>query len=427
VPSPRSLAITIYRAALLGGAAVGIVDGARAAQLGHLGGASLLSCVALVAGFDVLIGAVGGVVLAALLGLGAWGRQRASRWVTSAIGWLLVGGLAAIAPVVALVGTANRNNRFLAAGIAALASLLAAAAAAVLGPALARALPFSSPRSGSAASVPAGKSVTAAGLLLLAPLSALLLEVAVFFLVWRTRAPLHRDVRIVRSVLAGATTAVLPWIISRASLAWPRLAWPKALAGALVLFGVPTSLLIRARWAQDFQFVAWNEVRVVLGLVLATLVLGFLLPRRPAGRKWRPIALLAGPPLLAVATVFVVSESEPARKAASAQAGFTGALVALGQRSFDFDHDGYSRFFGGGDCDDHDPGRNPGAQDWPDDGIDQDCDGKDASVESLRSPAFPPGSRLGAGRPQILVCDHRHPARRSPRLLWLLPSDFTRA
>ena len=180
MPSPRSLAITIYRAALLGGAAVGIVDGARAAQLGHLGGASLLSCVALVAGFDVLIGAVGGVVLAGLLGLGAWGRQRASRWAVSAIGWLLVGGLAAIAPVVALVGTANRNNRFLAAGIAALASLVAAVAAAVLGPALARALPFPSPRSGPATSVavPAGKPVTAAGLLLLAPLAVLLFEVA---------------------------------------------------------------------------------------------------------------------------------------------------------------------------------------------------------------------------------------------------------
>jgi arylsulfatase A-like enzyme len=391
VPSPRVLAITIYRAALLGGAAVGIVDGARAAQLGHLGGASLLSCVALVAGFDLLIGAVGGVVLAALLGLGAWGRQRASRWVTSGIGWLLVSGLAALAPVVALVGTANRNNRFLAAGIVALASLLAAAAAAVLGPALARALPFSSPRSGPAASGPAGKPVTAAGLLLLAPLAALFFEVAVFFLVWRTRAPLHRDVRIMRSVLAGATTAVLPWIISRASFAWPRLAWPKALGGALVLFGVPTGLLIRARWAQDFQFMAWNEVRVVVGLGLATVVLGLFLPRRPAaGRKWRPFALLAGLPLLAVLAVFVVSESEPARKAASAQAGFTGALLALGQRSFDFDHDGYSRFFGGGDCDDHDPERNPGAQDWPDDGIDQDCDGKDASSESLRSPPFHP-------------------------------------
>ncbi len=391
MPSPRSLSLTIYRAALVSGAVVGIADGIRAARLGHLGGTRLLACVALVAGFDLLIGASGGVILAALLGLGAWGRQRASRWVCSGIGWLVVGGLAAIAPVLALSGTSDRKNRFLAAGIVALASLLAAAAAAVLGPALARALPFFRPRSQPASSASMPANLTAAGLLLLAPLFALLFEVAVFFVVWRTRAPLPRDVKVVRSILAGALTVVLPWVMGRASLAWPRLAWPKALGAALLLFGVPAGLLIRARWAQDFQFLAWNEVRVVAALALATLVLGLLLPRRPAaGRRWRRAALFVGLPVLAAVTVLVVSESEPARKAASAHAGFTGALVALGQRSFDSDHDGYSRFFGGGDCDDHDPGRNPGAQDWPDDGIDQDCDGKDASVQSLRSPPFHP-------------------------------------
>ena len=390
MPSPRSFPATIYRAALLSGAAVGLVDGVRAARLGHLGGSSALSCVMLVTGFDVLLGAAGGLVFATLLGLGVWGRQRASRWMALGIGWFVVGGLAAIAPVVALTETANRNNRFLAAGIVALASLLAAAVAAVLGPALARALPFSLPRA-AVARVPAGKPVTAAGLLLLAPLAALLFEVAVFFAVWRTRAPLPRDVKVARAILGGALTAVLPWVVGRASFVWPRLSWPKALGTALLLFGVPSGLLIRARWAQDFQFVEWNEVRVVAALALATVVLGLLLPRFPvAGKKWPRAALFVALPVLAAVTVFVVSESEPARKAASAHAGFTGALVALGQRSFDFDHDGYSRFFGGGDCDDHDPGRNPGAQDWPDDGIDQDCDGRDASTESLRSPPFHP-------------------------------------
>ena len=391
MPSPRSLSIAIYRAALASGAAVGIVDGIRAAWMGHLGGVRSLSCVALVAGFDLLMGATGGAVLALLLGLGAWGRQRASRLVCSGIAWLLVGGLAAVVPVVALHETANRNNRFLAAGIVALASLLAAAVAAVLGPALARALPFSSAASGQAGPPPAGKPVTAVGLLLLAPLAALLVEVAVFLVVWRTRAPLPRDVRIARSILGGAFTALLPWIVGRASLAWPRLSWPRAASAALWLFGVPTGLLVRARWAQDFQFVQWNEVRVVVELALGTLVLALLLLRRPAvGGRWWRVAVLAGLPVLAAATVLLVGESEPARKAASAHAGFAGDLIALGQRSFDLDHDGYSRFFGGGDCDDRDPSRNPGAQDWPDDGIDQDCDGKDASIESLRSPLYHP-------------------------------------
>ena len=76
------------------------------------------------------------------------------------------------------------------------------------------------------------------------------------------------------------------------------------------------------------------------------------------------------------------------RKAASARAGLAGDLLAQGQRLFDFDRDGYARFFGGGDCDDRDAERNPGARDWPDDGVDQDCDGKDATAAALRSPPF---------------------------------------
>jgi len=146
------------------------------------------------------------------------------------IGWLVVGGLAAVVPVVALYETANRNNRFLAAGIVALASLLATAVAGILAPALARALPFFRPTSQTVASAPgsASKPVTAAGLLLLAPLAALCFEVGVFFIVWRTRAPLPRDVRVARSILGGTITALLPWVLSRASLAWPRLSWLKA-------------------------------------------------------------------------------------------------------------------------------------------------------------------------------------------------------
>src|SRR5204862_6457101 len=61
------------------------------------------------------------------------------------------------------------------------------------------------------------------------------------------------------------------------------------------------------------------------------------------------------------------------------------ARVAL-----DFDHDGYPALLGGGDCNDHDPSINPGAEEWPDDGIDQNCDGKDASAAALRAPPLAP-------------------------------------
>ncbi len=51
--------------------------------------------------------------------------------------------------------------------------------------------------------------------------------------------------------------------------------------------------------------------------------------------------------------------------------------LALERRLTDHDKDGSSAFFGGGDCDDTDPTRNPSADDVPGNGIDEDCSGSD--------------------------------------------------
>jgi choline-sulfatase len=58
-------------------------------------------------------------------------------------------------------------------------------------------------------------------------------------------------------------------------------------------------------------------------------------------------------------------------------------LGALRKHS-DRDHDGFAKNFGGGDCDDADARKNPGATDVPGNGIDEDCSGSD---EPLLSPA----------------------------------------
>ncbi|MBX3160492.1 MAG: sulfatase-like hydrolase/transferase [Deltaproteobacteria bacterium] len=65
-------------------------------------------------------------------------------------------------------------------------------------------------------------------------------------------------------------------------------------------------------------------------------------------------------------------------------------LVRLLRSILDFDGDGASALFGGGDCDDRDPTRYPGAIDIPGDGIDQDCDGEDAPVPPPPPPPPPP-------------------------------------
>jgi arylsulfatase A-like enzyme len=69
----------------------------------------------------------------------------------------------------------------------------------------------------------------------------------------------------------------------------------------------------------------------------------------------------------------------PADRAALAQLGEQSrAVVRVWRAVLDHDRDGASALLGGGDCDDLDPARHPGALDVPGDGIDQDCDGVDA-------------------------------------------------
>ena len=71
-------------------------------------------------------------------------------------------------------------------------------------------------------------------------------------------------------------------------------------------------------------------------------------------------------------------------------------LVHLWRGVFDLDRDGSSPLLGGGDCDDLDAARHPGAIDVPGDHIDQDCDGRDAQPLPPPAPAAAPAGAAAA-------------------------------
>ena len=382
---------TAVVAGLLAGVATGLVDGTRAALLARLDGLGLVACIALVVAVDALAGAAAGALGALVAFVALWGRAAVPGVAARVVGWVIAGGVAATAAAGAVVGTAQRNNRFLAAGVVCLAMLGAAVGTALVAPALARLVARFLPARASATAAAGGggetRWVSYAGLLVVAPLLALVLAAVVFGPVWYARAPVRAGRQTELMLLAGGMGAVLPWLLARAARVAPSVRRGPALAAAAVLFAAPALVLVWARWRADFQFVRWRDVLAGAALLALGLGAGLRLARRWPRR--RPATFAAVAPAVALVLLLLAGASEPARKA-SGRAGLAGPVLDVARVALDFDRDGYPRLLGGGDCDDRDPDVNPGAQEWPEDGVDQNCDGKDATAAALRSPPLHP-------------------------------------
>ncbi|HEY4394305.1 MAG TPA: sulfatase-like hydrolase/transferase, partial [Polyangia bacterium] len=376
---PRSKLGLGALAGALAGAGVGIADGVRVALLVGASARVVLGTALLAASVDAVVGLLGGAAVEAGCRLAVWGRSaRPPSWARALA--LVAAGAGAAAAAAAVVSlTALRRNRFLAAGLTALAGVVAAVVGALLAPALARLV-------AGRRSTPIAARAPAPALALLGPLLVAAASAAVFAAVARTRAPLRGDALVERSAWAAAASFLLPFGFAYVGALGMRIRWRAAglLAGGV--YGGAALVALGVFWEDNLRFAPWTDI--LGGVAIAVAGAGgavLLRGRLPRGRG-AGVGLATAVGLLAGVVLFRAADSEPARKAASARAALVGPALETGRALLDWDGDGYARALGGGDCDDSDPDVHPGAVDIPGDGIDADCDGQDAT-DALPPPA----------------------------------------
>jgi arylsulfatase A-like enzyme len=364
----------------LAGALVGLGDGLRAGWLLGVDARSLLASAVLAGSADALLGAVGGALVELTIRTAAWGRKAEAPRAARLALWLVAGGAAAAGTAASVMGTAARNNRFLAAGLAGLAALGLGVAGALFAPALARLV------AGRRAVAQQTSRPRPAALLTL-PAALALIGAAVFLLLWKSRAPLRGPLLVRYAARVAAAAALGPWVVARAARARFRIGWPAALAVVALLFVAPAIAALVASWSDNLRFAPWLDIGAGAAMALLAAALAWVLAERLPRRPLKALLLAAGATTLAVAVLLPISASESARKAGGVRTGLVAPLLGLARQALDFDHDGYAGLLGGGDCDDSDPTIHPGAIDLPGDGIDEDCDGHDAVVPALAPPA----------------------------------------
>jgi arylsulfatase A-like enzyme len=204
-----------------------------------------------------------------------------------------------------------------------------------------------------------------------------------------------------RGVEAGLRAAAKQPHVGRAlsSIYAPLVAAGVLLVGALVVWAVRD-------WETARVLPLRGPIVIAVGLALAIPAHG---PAWRAvvlaGTVRRPIRIAAWAALpLVLLGLVLVSGSVGTVKAATAYTGLGAPITRGVRKAFDWDHDGYARTLGGGDCDDGDAAINPLAAENPGDGIDQNCVGGDAPALALAHDArFMPVPAAVPDKPNILL------------------------
>ena len=143
------------------------------------------------------------------------------------------------------------------------------------------------------------------------------------------------------------------------------------LALPLLLFGILNLALVR-----QLDLRPWWAIAVAI----AVSAIAAFVPTR-SGSRLRSALTVVLAPLLLFALAFHFGDIDRVRKSALAFTGVTPPLVTAIHALTDLDHDGYSSVLGGGDCNDFDPDVHPDGVDWPDNGLDENCNGHQATLK----------------------------------------------
>ncbi len=167
----------------------------------------------------------------------------------------------------------------------------------------------------------------------------------------------------------------------------------------IALLGIPVVMIFLKLVPQARHLVPWRHLLALATFVAGAYVGALLLARRgrlfPAEPRRRRL-WLAGSIAAALAIVLVtllrVGGHPPTKSMAVTGSPTLARLVDLVRKLNDFDGDGFGSLLGENDCGPFDASVHIGAPDKPDDGIDQNCDGRDFSLSRL--PTYRKGERM---------------------------------